>query len=116
MSFVANLILFNVNQPNPKPITIPICSLDHCCVSPVYVIQLLRHVVHSSYSVVDCEEVDCEVADRETSDRKTSECGVADRGTSNRKTSDCGVADRKTSDREASDRRVAGRGVVDRGL
>ena len=111
MSFVASSILFNVNQPNPEPITMHICSLDHCCVSPVYVIQLLRHVVHSSYSVVDRE-----VADRETSDRKTSDHGVMDRETSNRKTSECGVADRKTSDREASDRRVAGRGVADRGL
>ena len=26
--FVANSILFNVNQPNPKPMTIPICPLD----------------------------------------------------------------------------------------
>ena len=50
VSFVANLILFNVNQSNPKPMTMPICSLDHCCVPPVYVIHFLHHVVHSRYS------------------------------------------------------------------
>ena len=43
----------------------PIYSLDYCCASPVYVIHLICHVVHSSYSIVD----------RETSDR-----GVVDRG------------------------------------
>ena len=34
VSFIANSILFNVNQPNPKPTTIPIRSLGHCYVSP----------------------------------------------------------------------------------
>ena len=50
VSFVANLILFNVNQPNPNPMTMSICSLDLCCVSPVYVIHLLHHVAYSRYS------------------------------------------------------------------
>ena len=50
VSFVANSIMFNVNQPNLKPMSMPICLLDHCCVSPVYVIHLVHHVVHSRYS------------------------------------------------------------------
>ena len=80
MSFVANLILFNVNQPNPKPITMPICSLDHCCTSPVYVIHLMRHVVHSIYSVVDRETSNRETSDRMVADCETSDRGVADHG------------------------------------
>ena len=53
----------------------PICSLDHCCVSRVYAIHFLHHVVHSSYSEVDREVVDRGVADRGVADR-----GVVDRG------------------------------------
>ena len=50
VSFVANSILFNFNQRNPNPMTMAICSLDLCCVSPVYVIHLLHNVVHIEYS------------------------------------------------------------------
>ena len=49
-ALVANLILLNVIQLNPKPRTMPICSLAHCYVSPVFVIHLVHHVVHSRYS------------------------------------------------------------------
>ena len=42
----------------------PICSLDHCCASPVCFIHFLQYVVHSSYFVVDREVVDREIADR----------------------------------------------------
>ena len=50
VSHVAISIMFNVHQPNPKPMTMSTCSLDHYCVSPVYVIHLVHHVVHSRYS------------------------------------------------------------------
>ena len=51
VSFVANLVLFNVHKPKTKPMTMPIFSLDLCCVSPIDVIHLLHHVIHSRYSI-----------------------------------------------------------------
>ena len=50
VSFVANSIQLNVNQPNPKHMTMPICLLDHGCVYPVDRIYLVHHVVYSRHS------------------------------------------------------------------
>ena len=45
VSFVANSILFNVNQPNPKPMTMPICSL----------VQLLRITCLFTSQLASCD-------------------------------------------------------------
>ena len=64
VSFVANLIMFDANQPNPKPMTMPIGSLGQPLRIAVYVIHFLHHVVHSRHSIMDREVVESGVVNR----------------------------------------------------
>ena len=57
----------------------PIGSLDLCCVSRVYVIHLLHHVVNSRYSGGGSLRIGSPVVDRSVVDRSVMDHSVVDR-------------------------------------